>query len=321
MSSITAIERVRRLLNLIPWVESRGSQGASLEQLSVDFDYPVEVLVDDLTQVVNFVTGDRYGLYGALVFDVAVANGRVWINRNDLLGGPLNVDRVELATAVAAGRALVGQLPGDASPEELGPLPRAVAKLSAALGTEASAVEVHLMSMTDGHLEVIQQSLAEGRCLDLDYYSYGRDEESTRTVQPHRCFLDRFWYLIAYCQSAEAERSFRLDRIRGLRISDQTFIPPRQETDVMDGIPTDGSLPEVVLRLQESARWVLEQYPNRGITEVDGGVDVVLPVTTTRWLERLLLRLGPAAEIRSAPKGLGEDLRTVAARRVLALYD
>ena len=312
---------MRRLLNLIPWVEASGSHGASLAELSAEFDYPVEVLVDDLTQVVNFVTGDRYGLYGALVFDVAVANGRVWINRNDLLGRPLSVDRVELATAVAAGRALVGQLSTTTSSEGLGPLPRAVAKLSAALGTEASAVEVHLMSIPDGHLEVIQRSIVEGRCLELDYYSYGRDQETTRTVEPHRCFLDRFWYLIGYCQLAEAERSFRLDRIRLLRMSDQQFTPSHQEEHVMDGIPTDGSLPEVVLRLQESARWVVEQYPNRGVTEVDGGVEVALPVTTTRWLERLLLRLGPAAEVRSAPAGLGGDLRIAAARRVLACYD
>ena len=55
---------MRRLLNLIPWVEASGSHGASLAELSAEFDYPVEVLVDDLTQVVNFVTGDRYGLYG-----------------------------------------------------------------------------------------------------------------------------------------------------------------------------------------------------------------------------------------------------------------
>ena len=71
------------------------------------FEYPVATLVGDLTEVVNFVTGDRYGLYGDLVFDVAVADGRVWVNRNDLLGRPLSVDRVAMVSAVAAGRAVV----------------------------------------------------------------------------------------------------------------------------------------------------------------------------------------------------------------------
>ena len=47
---------------------------------------------------------------------------------------------------------------------------------------------------------------------------------------------------------------------------------------------------------------------------------MTLPVTADRWLERLLLRLGPAAEVVGAPVGLGEDLRSAAAERVLARY-
>ena len=88
----------------------------------------------------------------------------------------------------------------------------------------------------------------------------------------------------------------------------------------MDGIPVDGSLPEVVLDLDDSARWVAEQYPNRGTEEIDGGLRVVLPVTADRWLERLLLRLGPGARIVEAPEGQGDDLRSAAAARILTRY-
>jgi len=316
MSSLNAADRVARLLNLIPWVESRGSSGASIETLSVDFGYPVEDLVADLTEVVNFVTGDRYGLYGDLVFDVAVADGRVWVNRNDLLGRPLSVDRVELAAAVAAGRAAAAHLPDD----EMGPLARAVAKLSVALGTEADAVEVRLRSSADGHLEIFQEAIAAGRCVEIAYHSYGRDEETTRVVEPHRCLYDGFWYLTANCRLAGAPRVFRLDRVRSAVLVEATFIPPDDVAGSMDGIPIDGSIPEVVLELDESVRWVVDQYPNRGIQELDHGVQVVLPVTAARWLERLLLRLGPAARIVSAPEGLGDDLRQAAAQRILTRY-
>ncbi|MCP4850880.1 MAG: WYL domain-containing protein [Actinomycetia bacterium] len=321
MSSLNAADRVARLLNLIPWVESRGSNGASIETLSVDFDYPVEDLVADLTEVVNFVTGDRYGLYGDLVFDVAVADGRMWVNRNDLLGRPLSVDRVELAAAVAAGRAAATQLSdGDGPDAAMGPLARAVAKLSVALGTEADAVEVRLRSSSDGHLEVFQDAITEGRCVEIAYHSYGRDEETTRVVEPHRCLYDGFWYLTANCRLAGAPRVFRLDRVRSAVLVDETFTPPGDVADSMDGIPTDGSIPEVVLELDESVRWVLDQYPNRGIRELEHGVEVVLPVAAARWLERLLLRLGQAARVVAAPDGLGDDLRQAAANRILARY-
>ncbi len=63
MSSLNAAERAGRLLNLIQWVEKRGSVGASIEELARVFEYPVATLVGDVTEVVNFVTGDRYGLY------------------------------------------------------------------------------------------------------------------------------------------------------------------------------------------------------------------------------------------------------------------
>ena len=321
MSSLNAAERAGRLLNLIPWVEKRGSVGASIEELARAFDYPIATLVADLTEVVNFVTGDRYGLYGDLVFDVAVSDGRVWVNRNNLLGRPLNVDRVALVSAVASGRAMVGQMPMDKDPDaEMDPLARAVAKLSVALGAGSESVEVRLRSSTDGYLEILQKAILESRCVELTYHSYGRDVETTRVVEPHRCLYDGFWYLTAYCRLARAMRSFRLDRVRDVVSVDESFSPPRDSEASMDGIPVDGSIPEVVLDLDDSARWVAEQYPNRGTEEVDGRLRVVMPVTAERWLERLLLRLGPAVRIVEAPEGQGEELRHAAATRILARY-
>ena len=321
MSSLNAAERAGRLLNLIPWVEKRGSVGASIEELARAFEYPVATLVGDLTEVVNFVTGDRYGLYGDLVFDVAVADGRVWVNRNDLLGRPLSVDRVAMVSAVAAGRAVVSQLPVDKDPAaEMDPLARAVAKLSVALGAGSESIEVRLRSSTDGHLEILQKAISEGRCVELTYHSYGRDVEATRVIEPHRCLYDGCWYLTAYCRLAGAMRSFRLDRVRKAVAVDESFSPPGDREAPMDGIPVDGSIPEVVLEVDDSARWVAEQYPNRGTEEVDGGLRVVIPVTAERWLERLLLRLGPSARIVEAPEGQGDALRRAAATRILARY-
>ena len=321
MSSLNAAERAGRLLNLIPWVEKRGTAGASIEELAKAFEYPVAMLVGDLTEVVNFVTGDRYGLYGDLVFDVAVADGRVWVNRNDLLGRPLSVDRVALVSAVAAGRAVVSQLPVDEDPDaEMNPLARAVAKLSVALGAGSESIEVRLRSSTDGYLAVLQKAILEGHCVELTYHSYGRDVEATRVIEPHRCLYDGFWYLTAYCRLAGAMRSFRLDRVRNAVAVDEWFSPPGDFEPPMAGIPVDGSIPEVVLDLDHSARWVAEQYPNRGTEEVDGRLRVVIPVTADRWLERLLLRLGPAVRIVEAPEGQGDELRRAAAARILARY-
>ena len=182
-------------------------------------------------------------------------------------------------------------------------------------------MQIRLAAGDEPVLQVIREGIGTGHCIDIDYYSYGRDVETSRVVEPHRCLYDGFWYLMAYCRLREDPRVFRLDRVRRAELTDEVFQPPDDVAEAMDGIPVDGSLPEVTLLLDPGVRWVVDQYPHTGQdSEPDGRLRVTLPVTADRWLERLLLRLGPAAEVVVAPPGLGTDLRAAAARRVLARY-
>ena len=315
MSAPGAADRVHRLLSLIPWLEQNHPSGADIGEVATMYGYPPADLVRDLTDVVNFVSADPYQSF--LLFEVLVTEDRIRVERNDLLGKPMRMDPADLAALVAAGRAVAALLDDD----ELGPLERAVAKLAGARGSEAEAVQIRLAGGDEPVLQVIREGIGTGRCIDIDYYSYGRDVETSRVVEPHRCLYDGFWYLMAHCRLAEAPRVFRLDRVRSAELTDEVFQPPDDVAEAMDGIPVDGSLPEVTLLLDPGVRWVVDQYPHTGLdSEPDGRLRVTLPVTAARWLERLLLRLGPAAEVVVAPPGLGTDLRAAAARRVLARY-
>jgi len=315
MSAPGAADRVHRLLSLIPWLEQNHPSGADIGEVATMYGYPPADLVRDLTDVVNFVSADPYQSF--LLFEVLVTEDRIRVERNDLLGKPMRMDPADLAALVAAGRAVAALLDDD----ELGPLERAVAKLAGARGSEAEAVQIRLAGGDEPVLQVIREGIGTGRCIDIDYYSYGRDVETSRVVEPHRCLYDGFWYLMAHCRLAEAPRVFRLDRVRSAELTDEVFQPPDDVAEAMDGIPVDGSLPEVTLLLDPGVRWVVDQYPHTGLdSEPDGRLRVTLPVTADRWLERLLLRLGPAAEVVVAPPGLGTDLRAAAARRVLARY-
>jgi proteasome accessory factor C len=229
----------------------------------------------------------------------------------------MRMGSADLAALVAAGRAAAVLL-GD---DRLGPLERAVAKLVGTQTSKAPTVELRLTSGGEKVLTLLREAIRSGRCVELDYYSYNRDEETRRVVEPHRCIYDGFWYLTAYCRSVGAGRVFRLDRVRGATLTDLPFVPAEEEAEAMDGIPVDGSLPEVVLELDPEAHWVVDQYPHTALNRLDDGrVRVTLPVTADRWLERLLLRLGPSARVVSAPAGQGEELRAAAAARVLSRY-
>ena len=69
---------------------------------------------------------------------------------------------------------------------------------------------------------LLEQALAAGRPVELDYWTAGRQELTHRTVEPLRLEERRgVPYLVAYCRLRCAERLFRLDRIRGAKYEEQ----------------------------------------------------------------------------------------------------
>lgn len=77
-------------------------------------------------------------------------------------------------------------------------------------------------------LEIWQQLLDAfntSRRIWIRYYAATRNEESERVVDPY--FLDIYRgsnpYLIGFCHKRQAIRDFRIDRIKNLRILDETF--------------------------------------------------------------------------------------------------
>lgn len=64
-------------------------------------------------------------------------------------------------------------------------------------------------------LPVIEAALAGGRLLEISYYTAGRAEVTRRMVEPYRLeWRGDVPYLVAFCHRVQAERVFRVDRIR-----------------------------------------------------------------------------------------------------------
>src|SRR4029434_9633807 len=94
-------------------------------------------------------------------------------------------------------------------------------------GAPGDAVSVALGETRPGVLDELRRAAAAGRRVRLDYYAYNRDQRPTRDVDPHAwCAHDAAWYVRAYCHQAEDQRLFRVDRIYGVEVLDQTFTPP-----------------------------------------------------------------------------------------------
>jgi hypothetical protein len=69
----------------------------------------------------------------------------------------------------------------------------------------------------------LRQALEDGHPVEIDYYTAGRGELTRRVVEPLRLEeRDGVPYLVAYCRLRQAERVFRLDRIREASVFSQS---------------------------------------------------------------------------------------------------
>ena len=318
MTSMPALERLRRLLAIVPWVVEQN--GPLIDEVAARFDYDREELLDDLEKILFFV--GIYPFTPDCLIEVWLTEDRVWIRYADWFRRPLRLSMSEIATLLAAGTTVAGLLPQSEADEiELGPLERALAKLSVLTEGSDRTVEIRL-GTTGSLLGTVREAVSNREALEVEYHSFHRDEVGTRVVEPHRYYADKgHWYLVGYCRSAGAQRSFRLDRIRSCEPTGERFTSPEEGAGGPEGIPLDGGLPEVVLELDPEARWVVDEYPHAGVEETSvGQLKLRLPVASERWLERLLVRLGSHATVLEAPDGFGPELRAAAADRILARY-
>src|SRR5205085_748518 len=133
---------------------------------------------------------------------------------------PLRLTPAEGLALLAAGVA-VSAAPGF---DPLGPLARALGKLSAVLGVDPDeSVEVELGDASSEILGLVQEAASSRRRVEVDYYSYGRDAWSRRVIQPARVFNSAgHWYV------ASGDRLFRVDRMRDPKLLDSRFRRPKR---------------------------------------------------------------------------------------------
>lgn len=314
MSRITASERLKRLLALLPWVAAR--EGPSVDEVCARFELDPENLLQDLALVTMvgippYSPGD--------LFDVVVEDGRVWVHLSPSFDRALRLTPEEALGLVAAGASLLA-VPG-ADPE--GPLARGLAKVAATLGVAADeTIDVDLGYASAEVLGTLQAASADRHRVRIDYYAHGRDERTTREVDPYRVYADHGqWYVVGFDHLREEERLFRVDRVLEAVALDAMFDPP-DEPRTLGLFEARADDPRVVLELEPEAGWVVEVHPVEDVTIVDGDrVRVTLAISARPWLERLLLRLGPRARVVAVegPAELAAGARD-AAQRVLARY-
>ncbi len=327
----TAEDRLSRLLVMLPWLMEQES--VPLAEVAARFDLDEAEVVADLELV------SMCGLppYVDELIDVFIDEGMVFVGVPRLFTRPLRLNSMEAFELLVAARSAM-ELPGA---DPTGPLGRGLAKLAAALGADGSAgigVDVEILGGSHVLVEQVVTATEASQVIEIHYWNPNREEVSLRRVCPLQVFADRGnWYLVAVDAgsnlgsdlgsdlglleiSAGALRTFRVDRILEITITEVTFGRPVVDLPEPGQWFTEDGIAQVTLRLQPAALWITERYPMLKVGERDphGWTPVTVAVVSPAWLERLLLRLGPDAEVTSSPE-IRSQVRS-AAEKILGVY-
>jgi len=314
---LDAGQRLRRLLAVLGWLARRGR--APVSELAERFGLTPEELITDLELAACCglppYTPDQ-------LMEIMVDEEEVVANLGPELARPRRLSAAEGFALAAAARA-IGSVPGS-DPD--GALQRALVKLESALG-HRDGVQIDLDDPI--HLTAVQDAVRSSRQLEIDYHSASRDEITTRVVDPGALVVrEGHWYLDAWCHRAEGVRRFRVDRILAVRSTGSAVchaVPDEDGTDGRDEgsigswfVPGPGTT-VVRMVVDDAGGWVGETVPILEVESLDDGRQrVTLAVSSEVWFGRLLLRLGPHAEV-VEPAELA-DAGVEAARQVLARY-
>ena len=304
MTSDRTVTRISRILALIPYVLDRST--VDVEDVMERFGYTREQLTRDLNTI--FVCGlPGYGP-GDLM-EAYMDEDEVVIDAADFFAKAPRLTPTEALGLLAAGLTVIGS--GEASPE----LNSAVRKLTKAVMPEAEkTLTVDVLDETK-NLGVLREAAANQNVVHIEYRSVAKEEMTERDIEPWSVFatLGR-WYVVGHCRLVDAQRTFRIDRIRQLEVLDETFErPPAVPEPGVGYAPSEGDI-ECVIDLNPPARWVLEYYPVEVVHDSGGQVRIKFYSPDTEVPARLLLRLGTDAtlvagdEVRDRLVEMGEML-------------
>ena len=314
MKRKTAAEQVQRILSILPWIVA--NPGIKVDAVCDRFAIDRKSLLEDLDNV--FYNVGIYPFTPDVLADVLVEDDQIYVTLGDYFTQPLRLNNSEALTLLTAAKASMTL--GPATDSSL--LAKAISKLELSLGIDTGGtVDVRLPDVDASTLETINAALSEKRQIQISYYSFGRDRLGERTIDPWSLGnRNGHWYLRAWCNNAQGEREFRLDRIYSATLLDGPIATAPTTADQRQS--TNAGVRTIRIVGSHEIGWIARSYPVDSQHELDElRLVVEIPVSTQHWLERLLLRLPPDAVVTDVDTG--EDLswmRSNAAKRILDRY-
>ncbi len=229
----TAVNRTDRLYALVEELRAVAPSARTAAELARTFEVSTRTIERDLSALQQA---------GVPIYATPGRRGGYAIDSEHTLP-PLNLTPGEV-TAVATALAAEGSTPFTASGRSALQKLLAVLRDVDAASARALAQRIRIYERSAERPRtpaVVEHAIIQRRVVTLSYVD-GRGVPSDRTVEPVAVLgVSPNWYLWAWCRLRGAPRAFRLDRIRGARLSEEAA-PDRG----MD--PTTVEIPELIGR-------------------------------------------------------------------------
>ena len=169
----------------------------------------------------------------------------------------------------------------------------------------------------------IQEALGHQLVIEAEYHAFHTDMPTKRQIEPQGlCYYGGRWHLLGWCRLREDYRDFRIDRIKSLRILDETFKKridkPLQH--YIDRMVSPGTAVKVTARFANHALKMMgdQKYRYGLVEEVKGPETTEMTFLTwsVEYFARWMLLWGSMA----APV-YPDELRTTLQRLSVEMYE
>ena len=284
------------MLDLVPYISSH--QGVSTGERAEQFGISVAELLSDLNSL--WMCGDdRFDL-----IDLEFESGYVSIRNAETLNRVRNLSHQEII-AIVLGLDLISK----DLPEERIDLQEDIKTLRTKLGKGIERVIDATPSSNGEVLALIKQSLTTGRKLQIEYLATLDGSLTSRVVSPIDFYVsDNRDFLVAFCELADAQRTFRIDRIKDATLLDLEASPNAVSP------PPDTTIRATVKIVTEKRR----SRESLGKFVAGTGSEVEVSTYSLSWLARTVIASGGAMKV-LAPSTTRSEIASLAAN-ALAIY-
>ena len=168
-----------------------------------------------------------------------------------------------------------------------------------------------------GFLDQLTDATSQSKTVEIKYHTMGSNKTTVRKVDPYKMwFFDDTFFLIGRCHRNDEVRMFVVDRIKRLKLLEETFRVP-EDFSVEDYMKDSfgvihGKKGKVVVQFdKEVAGYIKERiwHPSQKIKQnKDGSITATFTVAGTNEIKYWLLSYGHHAKVKE-PQALRDEIK------------